>query len=104
MVALTFTNRIIGTILVFSLAFMGCDNKLNEVEKAKKVQKGMTKEQVIKIMGEPRLCKSDLKGAPENFQESFYYRVSIFHSEGILIFFDSSGSVSQVSLPKGTMR
>lgn len=97
----TFTSKVWTFLLLFSVFFLSCSNETKQVEKAKQIKKGMTKQEVNRIMGEPDK-KDSVKSYPP-YTERFYYYISppIF-SDDIIIWFDSTGYVSQVSLPKGT--
>ena len=60
----------------------------------------MTKQEVNRIMGEPD--KRDIIKTFPLYSERYYYFISppIF-SDDIIVWFDSTGFVGQVSLPKG---
>ena len=62
----------------------------------------MTKQEVTEIMGNPD--KEDIVKSFPPYTERFYYYISppIF-SDDIIVWFDSTGHVGQLSLPKGTI-
>lgn len=99
MVASTFISRIWTLLFLFGLFFISCGNETKQVKKAKQIKKGMTKQEVNKIMGDPD--KEDIVKSFPPYTERFYYYISppIF-SDDIIIWFDSTGYVGQVSLPK----
>jgi len=96
----TFTNRILALISVISLVFASCSNEYEQIGKAKQIKKGMTKQEVYKVMGKPD--REDIVKFFPPYMERFYYYISppIF-SDDIIVWFDSTGQVGQVSLPKG---
>lgn len=104
MVASTFTNKLWIFLLLFSLFLISCSNEAGLVEKARQIKKGMTKQEVTEIMGNPD--KIDyIKSSFISYTDVFYYHISppVF-SDPIIVWFDNAGQVAQVSLPKGTVK
>lgn len=101
MVVSTITNKILLFLLLLLIFFISCSNESKLVKKAKSIKKGMTKQEVGNIMGVPD--KRDFVYSIPLYKERFYYSISppIF-SEDIIVWFDSTGYVGQISFPKGT--
>lgn len=99
MEALVFTNRDWTLLFVLLFLFVSCTIENKQDEKAKQIKKGMTKQGVTNIMGEPD--KEDIVTSYPPYKERFYYfRFPPIFSDDIIVWFDSSGHVCQVSLPK----
>lgn len=99
MEASTFTNRDWTLLFVLLFLFVSCTSENKQDEKAKQIKKGMTKQVVTNIMGKPD--KEDIVNSYPPYKERFYYYAfSPVFSDDIIVWFDSSGYVCQVSLPK----
>lgn len=99
MEVLTFMNKLI--IALFSIVLISCIDSEEVIRNANKLENGMSKKEVIEIMGEPN--RIDSVTAFDPFVERFYYKVYNIEalSDRIIVWFDSTGKLGQVSFPKG---
>lgn len=85
-------------IVIIGLAFFLISDQigLNNMEKAKSVRKGMTKNMLIELMGEPKT-----KGLSHVYlneaDSSYIYHAPFGSSEGVVITFDEAGKVIHVA-------
>jgi hypothetical protein len=79
-----------------------CSSDSQKLSKAKTIKKGMTANNVRAILGAPN---DTLKGYFDSSKIMYRYNLSIFSSEDIEIYIDTSNrSVVNIVLPKGESR
>ena len=92
-------------ILFMMLLITSCGNDERKLEQLRLIKVGMSTDEVIDIMGAPESIQNDIESTTgtEELSSAYYYDyygINIF-SDPIIIWFNSSEQVSQISLPKG---
>ncbi len=72
---------------------MSCENENEKIEKVKQIKIGMSRQQVVEIMGKPDVLDSVDNFAP--FVEGYYYKVYLVEifSDPVIVWFDSMRQV-----------
>ncbi|MEZ4799805.1 MAG: hypothetical protein R2809_08540 [Flavobacteriales bacterium] len=104
MAAYFILNRKHFLLILFSLFYIGCGKNQQKVEDSYQLEKGMNIDEVIKIMGEPDYRESRKANDTlySQWKEVFYYNVYTvpLFSDDIIVWFDQTKTVGQVSRPK----
>jgi hypothetical protein len=81
--------------LIYILGFIfltlsSCSNNNDNFEKSLKLKRGMSVDNLIKIMGEPDGVYTDSTSYGKELVVYYYFPETVFHSDNIKIFIDSS--------------